>query len=135
MHPVLALIALHVVLINFSFLIYLPAYLAEVALLHLVMTVLAYAIDAFIPQTLSFLLKGAEKLVTRDTVHTVLAEPIVLRDLRQRWRQTVDMDGFVTHIANDDLVFIIIHVAYVAGLTISTFPRESLHKLHIQGWL
>ena len=64
MHPVLALIALHVVLINFPFLVHLPAYLAEVALLHLVKTVLAYAIDAFVPQTLSFLLKRAEKLVT-----------------------------------------------------------------------
>ena len=45
------------------------------------------------------------------------------------------MDGFVTHIANDDLVFIIVHVADVASLAISTFPREPLHKLHIQGRL
>lgn len=45
------------------------------------------------------------------------------------------MSGFITHITNDNFIFISIELTYFTSFTIWTLPRKSLNKICIQGRL
>ena len=65
--------------------------------------------EAFTPQRYA-----GELSLTFYALYAEVAEPGLLRDLRQGRVQAIDMHGFVTHVTYYDLILFIVAVAYRA---------------------
>ena len=60
-----------------------------------------------IPFCVAVLCHGFQHFLATQASDAVVAEPILLWHLLQRWRQAMDMHRNIAHFTDDDLVFVI----------------------------
>ena len=108
----------------------------EVPILLQLMTRLAHSMThpsvVLIPEALIPQLDVGESLLAADAGDAVIAEPGLLRDVREGRVQAVHVHGLVTHVADYYLVLLIVESTALALLAFGALPRLSLHEVHIE---
>ena len=61
-------------------------------------------------------------LVASVAHYALRAEPGLLRDLAEGWCQTIYVDGAIAHVADDDLLFLVVALADTAALALEALP-------------
>jgi hypothetical protein len=68
--------------------------------------------------------------------YALRAEPGLLRDLAEGWCQAINVNGSIAHVADDDLLLLVVALADTAALALEALPWATLaHNLEVQGRL
>jgi hypothetical protein len=93
----------------------------------LIKAVFAHTIKIVIPLTLRLSSNIGLGFLTGNASDTISAEPILRGDVSQRRIKAMDMHCFITHIANNNFVFIVVEITIFASFAIRAFPWESFY--------
>jgi hypothetical protein len=75
-------------------------------------------------------------LVASVAHYALRAKPGLLRDLTEGWCQAIDVNGSIAHVADDDLLLLVVALANTAALALEALPWTTLaHNLVVQGML